>query len=121
MQRELVSMFCSSCCFIFLVTCDQVSICNISNFKFYFFQEVAWSNALASTSGSTTTPAPPTKQDPSASLSSLFGDNTYSGTFGMGGMLGLRAGIPKMPSFRVGFQFSWPLFYTYFVHHSLDL
>ena len=38
-----------------------------------------------------------------SSLASLFDNNKDpSGSgFGMGGMLGIRAGIPKMPSFKV--------------------
>ena len=35
-----------------------------------------------------------------SSLASLFDNKDPSG-FGMGGMMGIRAGIPKMPSFKV--------------------
>ena len=38
--------------------------------------------------------------DPGHSISALF-DNKDGG-FGSGGLLGLRGGVPKLPSFRVG-------------------
>ncbi len=45
-------------------------------------------------------------QDLSSSLSALFAKKDDSGvsregSFGIGGLLGLRGGIPKLPSFRV--------------------
>ena len=59
-------------------------------------------------SANTSTSAPTsatTKADSSATLSSLFekqeGSMDSGGLFGMGGLLGMRGGIPKMPSFRV--------------------
>ncbi len=56
----------------------------------------------------TTSTAKP--QDLSLSLSALFAkkDDTgvsREGSFGIGGLLGLRGGIPKLPSFRVSMFF----------------
>ena len=48
--------------------------------------------------------AAPAKADLGSSLSQLFDkkeEGNLGGSFGMGGLLGLRHGVPKMPSFRV--------------------
>lgn len=50
-------------------------------------------------------------QDTSSSLSALFakkddGDLSQQGSFGIGGLLGLRGGMSKLPSFRVSKAFN---------------
>ena len=59
---------------------------------------------MVGTSAPTAMPA--MSQDTSSSLSALFAKKDDSdlsqGSFGNGGLLGLRRGISSMPSFRVG-------------------
>ena len=108
---------------------DEFNLCNqgagfqLHDFLFFLQRPTMVGSAtdkLAPTKSQPPMTTPTKPMDTGSSLASLFenkeGSGLGGGGFGMGGLLGIRGAIPKMPSFRVSLlqrtvQWWWPYFH----------